>query len=558
VEVFRDGVLDPVLTEAWPDHVETLAPRGVANLFFFDGEQIEAFADLEVAGELIRTAIGGLLGLDLVDRLQEDLAILERRKRADATQGEDERRAIQAQQAAVDSMRRRELDARQAIDEAERVLAHAQRAADEAHRRLTAAGGERFQARTDLEGRRREAYGLQRQASAGLLDALGGLGPLLLVETLLEQTTSQASAEQRQADNQVLAELLAERDAVLLGMLRERRAAARTQQQVADFLSEDVAKRKTGDGVATILGTDQQTLRLAQRLVAGELTDERAHLRGRLDDLAETTIVLEQAERAVAAVPAEEAVATILDEHQQATYRVAQAESQVDSARQTYTEAVRRRENAEASFKRQLVEASEALLRSEEAGRLVEHAARASETLATLRAAATARHAKRIEALVLDSLQELLRKDNLISEVKIDPDTCAVELLTHDGRPVRPRTLSAGERQLLAVSLLSGLARASGRLLPVVIDTPLGRLDLDHRHRLIERYLPNASHQVIVLSTDTEITPEMLHRLGDCVSHLVHLAHDRAGGATVVEDGYFSDPTGGGIAALATPGKEDG
>jgi len=52
---------------------------------------------------------------------------------------------------------------------------------------------------------------------------------------------------------------------------------------------------------------------------------------------------------------------------------------------------------------------------------------------------------------------------------------------------------------------LWGLARASARPLPAVIDTPMARLDAAHRQHLVERYFPNASHQVIVLSTDTEV-----------------------------------------------------
>jgi DNA sulfur modification protein DndD len=40
--------------------------------------------------------------------------------------------------------------------------------------------------------------------------------------------------------------------------------------------------------------------------------------------------------------------------------------------------------------------------------------------------------------------------------------------------------------------------------LPAVIDTPMARLDSAHRQNLVERYFPHASHQVIVLSTDSE------------------------------------------------------
>ena len=99
--------------------------------------------------------------------------------------------------------------------------------------------------------------------------------------------------------------------------------------------------------------------------------------------------------------------------------------------------------------------------------------------------------------------------------------------------------LSAGERQLLATSLLWGLARASGRPLPTIIDTPLGRLDSSHRRHLIERYFPVASHQVILLSTDEEIDEDSLKRLQPHISRSYHLQFDEALRSTRVTPGYF-------------------
>jgi DNA sulfur modification protein DndD len=541
VEVSRDGAPDMVLTEAWADHIEAIAPRGVANLFFFDGEQVEAFADLDVAKELVRTAIGGLLGLDLVDRLQDDLAVLERRKRTEAAQSAEERQSIEARQAALESLQRREMDARQAVDEAERQVTLAQRDVDQAAQRLAREGGARFHERDELNNRLKDAVATHRHSQTGLVEALGGQGPLLLVEPLLEQTIAQATAEQRQFDNQTLADLLSDRDAALLVLLRNEKAAAGTQQAVAKFLTDDLAHRKAGDGVPTVLGIDSQTLGTGQRLLAGDLSDEREHLRQRVNELAAAQAAVDDAERAVASIPADDAVAPSVEAHQTANYALAETRAQLDAARRAHQEATNLCRVAKVNVDRETKEANAAILQSEDAQRTVEHAIEARATLAKLRSAATQRHTQRIEALIFDSLQTLLRKDKLISEVRIDPETCAMELLAPDGRPVRPRALSAGERQLLAVSLLAGLARASGRLLPVVIDTPLGRLDQDHRKRLIERYLPRASHQVLVLSTDTEITPDVLHRLGDSVSHMIKLDHNQSTGATVVREGYFTN-----------------
>jgi DNA sulfur modification protein DndD len=100
--------------------------------------------------------------------------------------------------------------------------------------------------------------------------------------------------------------------------------------------------------------------------------------------------------------------------------------------------------------------------------------------------------------------------------------------------------LSAGERQMLAVATLWGLAKASGRPLPAVIDTPLGRLDSAHRSHLIQRYFPKASHQVLLLSTDEEIYGRYYEELQPAIGRSYRLEFDQAEGRTRIERGYFA------------------
>ena len=211
---------------------------------------------------------------------------------------------------------------------------------------------------------------------------------------------------------------------------------------------------------------------------------------------------------------------------------MAQAEDQLASAR---TERI----NADRIYEETIDTAARATLAIEDEYRLLEHAQRVRATLATFRVEATRRHVGRIESLVLDALRRLLRKETLISELHIDPETHAVELLGGNGDVIAPVKLSAGERQLLAVSLLWGLARASNKPMPVVIDTPLGRLDGSHRQHLVDRYFPQASHQVILLSTDKEIDEEAWIRIRPRVGRAYRLDFDDVTASTSVHDGYF-------------------
>ncbi|WP_205370415.1 hypothetical protein [Thermoleptolyngbya sp. PKUAC-SCTB121] len=93
----------------------------------------------------------------------------------------------------------------------------------------------------------------------------------------------------------------------------------------------------------------------------------------------------------------------------------------------------------------------------------------------------------------------------------------------------------------MAIALLWGLARASRRPLLVAIDTPLGRLDAAHRQNLVERYFPQASHQVILLSTDTEIRQEEATALRQqgAIAREYLLHYDPATQQTTVQSKYF-------------------
>jgi DNA sulfur modification protein DndD len=170
---------------------------------------------------------------------------------------------------------------------------------------------------------------------------------------------------------------------------------------------------------------------------------------------------------------------------------------------------------------------------------MLKHSAKVRGTLGEFKIRVIRKHSRKIEALMLESFQALLRKQGLVSGLTIDPESFAVTLLDRSGHPLPFDRLSAGERQLLATSLLWGLARASGRPVPTIIDTPLGRLDSSHRHHLIERYFGFASHQVLLLSTDEEIVGDYLKAIRPFVTRSYHLAHDDALGATVINPGYF-------------------
>ncbi|MEJ1937964.1 DNA sulfur modification protein DndD, partial [Nostoc sp. NIES-2111] len=164
------------------------------------------------------------------------------------------------------------------------------------------------------------------------------------------------------------------------------------------------------------------------------------------------------------------------------------------------------------------------------------------ETLKVFREKLTLRKLNKLEEDVKNCFLYLLHKSDLVFRIAIDTKTFALSLFDFEGKPVPKHRLSAGEKQLLAIAFLWGLAKVSGLRLPVAIDTPLGRLDSSHRQNLVEKYFPAASHQVILLSTDTEIGKKEVETLreNEAIAREYLLKYNSATRqTTVVENQYF-------------------
>ena len=92
---------------------------------------------------------------------------------------------------------------------------------------------------------------------------------------------------------------------------------------------------------------------------------------------------------------------------------------------------------------------------------------------------------------------------------------------------------------MLASAILWTLVELSGVEMPVIIDTPLGRLDSEHRNTLINRYFPFCSSQVAILSTDTEIINNYYKELSPFLGKQYLLSGNKQKTSSTIAEGYF-------------------
>ena len=99
--------------------------------------------------------------------------------------------------------------------------------------------------------------------------------------------------------------------------------------------------------------------------------------------------------------------------------------------------------------------------------------------------------------------------------------------------------LSKGERQIFILALYWAIIILSNQNIPFVIDTPYARIDANHRKEISEKFFPNISKQVIILSTDEEINEEYYGIIKPYIAKEYLLINDENQNKTTIENRYF-------------------
>ncbi|MBD2502531.1 DNA sulfur modification protein DndD [Anabaena azotica] len=526
------------LMNTWDDYIENLLPLGISNLFLFDGEQVRNLAEQESPPQIVIEAIRGLLGLQLPDKLALDLEVLVNRKRKELADTQDlntlqeiETRLLK-QQADYQFTEQELASLKNQVEELENIQ-------QEAWNKFVSEGGKIASDRSLLEQQQKEKHQAAETIRESMCQLAAEVLPLALIPHLLSQVQAQGAKEFRHQQVQLARDVLIERDKRLLQWLKELTITSEQVEKIQSFLTEDA------DNLYAVPSQAEAPWLLADEESLSQLDNIRYHLQNakvsakqqlaNLKNLEEELIVLARQVQTAAEPEAYQKLRAAVDEAQN---QVVQAKANYETTRRTLAELAETIEKT----KTELREYTDKNIDKKNREHIITSATKVQETLKVFREKLTLRKLNKLEEEVKNCFLYLLHKSDLVFRIAIDTNTFALSLFDFEGKPVPKHRLSAGEKQLLAIAFLWGLAKVSGLRLPVAIDTPLARLDSSHRQNLVEKYFPAASHQVILLSTDTEIGKkevEML-RSNEAIAREYLLQYNSATRqTTVLENKYF-------------------
>lgn len=537
--------------QMWQDYLEVTMPRGITQFFFFDGEKIQDMAADEHAEHKLKSSMEAALGIGTVRQLIEDLTVVKQNERRNRTDITDDDIKLKENELAL--LRRKVEKSKAARKEAQDDIAQLQSELEEGKRRFSSLFG--FDPAEVEEARVRERRRIQVSARMTELDQeirqyVERVLPLGILGNQFGALREQIEAESRSRRLEAVRDIAAD-------LARAITASATSPETVCCNRPLGEAERRAFfDRVLTVVreygvgGAQAQTAATVLQLTE--------------TDAARIKIRIEEVEKAW-----DDQFLRLLSDRQTLKNQIADLERELkrtsvgDSDQEVfgrlqseiegYAAQIGRKKEELRQLDDQIQELQDSIASRERELDLLYHKHKGSKEQAAFVAELDKilalldeyvdqlRQAKiaQLQSSTLDMYRRLASKGDLISNIEIDPKTYAVTIKDKNGHVVQKHNLSAGEKEVFAISLLWGLAQSSQLALPIVIDTPLSRLDSTHRDRIVRHYFPEAGHQVIVLSTDTEVDQAYYQDLEPHLQHAVHLLFDKHRELTTLQEGYF-------------------
>lgn len=512
-----------------------LIPIGVADLFFFDGEKIADLAE-DQSGAVLQTAVRRLLGIDVIERLKNDLNIFLKPHQSQTMPDKVKNDIAMLEQTRVQHEELSDTlvnDADELIKPIEGINERIQKAQTD----VMSLGGAWAKTKAQEEARVKELQLTKANIEANIRKEMESSLPFSLAQNtlkgLLKTLDNEAKTKQKQAfitefskyKTQLLTSLTGDTAATESATSAIETCLAQYQNDIDvnnTALQLDLSERERGQIVHQI------------EVSAPKSYSEFEHLKKQLADI---ELELDGAALNIARAPDESRVADklkdISDLNEEKTEAILARNNKLTDAKTEIEKAVEIAKSIQKLHDKYktATNVSDAVFNAQNTNLLLEKFA---EELTQVRV-------KQLEAEFIKSYQKLARKDDLNISARINITTFDVELIDEHKNTINRKALSAGEKQIYAIAILEALGKTSGRKLPIIIDTPLGRLDSHHRDKLIERYFPDASHQVIILSTDTEVDENYFNqgKFGNSISHAYEIQFNGETKASKLAEGYF-------------------
>ena len=497
-----------------------LIPLGIADLFFFDGEKIKSMADDE-DGHVLVEALKKLVGIDLIDRAIHDTGvILRRNKKQDISKSE--RKEIDDMEFRLKSIEN-EVEQRSLEYENNYLTLKIELEAtlQKATQRLDESGGTWAKGRESLVKEQNVLESQRREIGQNINEIMRGDIVFSLAPTFMEKLNKQLIGDLSIIQSQEFNEQLDSKVKDIKG------ASSIEISKLVDQLKYNISREPKNNISSYQFHEFESTVK--NSIKSKDLLKNMLHkyeaLETEIDNLG---LNISRAPDETQLEGLFKNVNEISLEIEKLNLHGASIKAKIESL---LNEGIRITHELEKSYKGLQGNITTKSV-SNTANKVIEAMTSLSDSLIQSKVS-------QLESEFNKVFKRLTRKDDMAYQAKIDRINFMIDLVDKNGNKINKKLISSGEKQIYALAMLEALGKTSGKDLPFIIDTPLGRLDSNHRSKLVNNFFPVIGEQVIILSTDTEVDEQFYKDLNPFVKTAYEIKYKDGNNSSTVTEGYF-------------------
>ena len=534
--------LTEVNEEQWQNFLMELIPPSLSKLFFFDGEKIQTLARGQGENQHIIGSINSLLGIDLIERLKYDIKLYRSKELSDNGKDFEAKVAeITNRKESIES----QLDfALQNKASLQSKIMRVNLEIENQELRISTEGGGFASKREQLKQEAKTLEVKIESKKEQIRSICTELLPFAYVPELCRALKNRLEYEEKEQQRQATLTYLSV-------------ATNELTKDIGDTLTLDSIKLSKEDKqlvaseaikvlrnkIEKMNGACKENIHAVSKVerheLLGWIETVLRHVPTELKELSLTLVSLkseyETTQKYIFNAPADDVLRPLFIKLGELHEELGRLQQQHDNLEKE-SESLRRQLEI---VKREYDGILDEKIQFEKSNRRMELAARTQDVIEEYLQRLRNEKIAEFRENFLECFNLLFGKENLISDVKVNEANFDITLITPQGIPISKTEFSAGERQIYAMAMIWALAKTSGRPLPFIIDTPLGRLDIEHRNNILKNFLVNASHQMIVFSTNTEIDQNWFDQLQPYIAKAYTLEYKAEKGETTVKEGYF-------------------
>ncbi|OPY36398.1 MAG: recombination protein F [Methanoregula sp. PtaU1.Bin051] len=532
--------LEIITQEYWEDFIKKLIPPYISDYFFFDGERIRELTIGDKAESILHDSIRDLIGLKLYETLINDLDSLQSKLKQKNIDNEATLETLKQIQMESEKMQneieKKETQLRNEALKISQSTNHINEIEADLHRKAGKIAKNREKIQGDLTNLRDKIDNLNRD-----IIKYCDYVPFVITSELCKKVVKQMILEKEIKESLTNKNFLEQINESLLKRLEQN-----SQKQ----LNEIQIKLLKNEINSIFSDMTQNLVSISKKPLIHDLTNSKTEyyisffsniekkgkteFSDKLRQREQLMLKIRKYEKELKKSPNDDLVKTHIEEisRERAIIELSQKNiSEIEKERSELREKINQLNEQIRILENKSVCAIEDKLK-------IDVCRKISTSLDEFIKVILASKTEELGRTVTQMYRNLANKEDLIREIKIDSTTLTPQLLNAKGELINKDELSAGEKEIFALSILWGLSKLSNSQLPVIVDSLLARLDTSHVDKIVKNFFPKAGDQVVVLSHDREVDENLYRKIVPFISrsYLISIEENER---DKIKRGYF-------------------